>query len=669
MHQPEATTAPINELGIDPETNLFQKKNLNKIAANLLLYLIIYVIFYFINKKSLIYDQRYIMFLPVLLSSWGFSGLLSGKFIIGPEHSFVARVKRNSTALLIALGVTAFALLQLDFSISRFVVVGSLTSAALIETIIAFFRSGSKIDFHLIRKEKISYVLLILDLFILVSILYFFYEVRVGFNNINEKHVLLLGSTFICWLFASMISHQFRPFGSRYNFWNAIGNQIKSYLLLIALTSFIVYILQLPQYYTSLYLTSVLLYSLWSFILVLFIYIDKLPEKTDEIKSDFLHAYELRIPPLSTASQREKYLYRLNGSNSHSGLSSKLENIFFRQFPGVFDFIERKLDLSSFDSNRTVVLRSNDPYNILVNPENEIELFINLHKMNDVRRINEYFINVNNRLIEGGVFVGSFEPVRFRYKRFLSKYPFLIANFLYLIDFIWHRVAPKLPVVRKIFFAINKGKDRAISLAECLGRLYYCGFEVLDLKVLDNICYFIAKKIKNPSTDKNPSYSLVFKMRRVGKNGKTVFIFKLRTMHPYSEYLQEFVYKNNSLEEGGKFKDDFRITSWGKVLRKLWIDELPMLINLLRGDCKLVGVRPLSQHYLSLYDEDFKKRRLNYKPGLIPPYYADMPRTVPEIIKSEEKYLNEYDRAALKTDIKYFLKAFNNIVLNQKRSA
>ncbi|MBT8383106.1 MAG: sugar transferase, partial [Ignavibacteria bacterium] len=439
--------------------------------------------------------------------------------------------------------------------------------------------------------------------------------------------------------------------------------------LLIALTSFIVYILQLPEYYTSVYLTSVILYSIWSFAIVLFIYIDKLPEKTDEIRSDFLHAYELKIPKLKTRAQKEEYRYLINGKNDNSELRSKLELIYFKEFPEVFDFIERKIDLSSFHTDKSIVLRSRDPYNITVHPENEVELFINLHKLNDVRRINNYFIELNKRLVDGGIFVGNFEPVRFRYKRFLEKYPFLVAHFFYLIDFIWHRIAPKLPVIRKLFFAINKGKDRAISLAEGLGRLYYCGFEVMDLKSLDNICYFVAKKVKEPSTDKNPSYSPVFKMRRFGKNGKLIFVYKLRTMHPYSEYLQEFIYEQNALEEGGKFKDDFRISPWGKVLRKLWIDELPMMFNLFRGDCKLIGVRPLSNHYLSLYDEQHRARRLQYKPGLIPPYYADMPKTVSEIIKSEEAYLNQFDKNRIITDTKYFFKAVNNILLNQKRSS
>jgi hypothetical protein len=70
-----------------------------------------------------------------------------------------------------------------------------------------------------------------------------------------------------------------------------------------------------------------------------------------------------------------------------------------------------------------------------------------------------------------------------------------------------------------------------------------------------------------------------------------------------------------------------------------------------------------------LYDEDHRRRRLNYKPGLLPPYYADMPKTVDEIIKSEDAYLNHFDKNRFVTDVKYFIKAVNNIVLNQKRSA
>jgi lipopolysaccharide/colanic/teichoic acid biosynthesis glycosyltransferase len=62
-------------------------------------------------------------------------------------------------------------------------------------------------------------------------------------------------------------------------------------------------------------------------------------------------------------------------------------------------------------------------------------------------------------------------------------------------------------------------------------------------------------------------------------------------------------------QEGGKFKDDFRITTWGRVLRKLWIDELPQFINFFKGELSLVGVRALSDHYFQLYPKDVQELR------------------------------------------------------------
>ena len=54
---------------------------------------------------------------------------------------------------------------------------------------------------------------------------------------------------------------------------------------------------------------------------------------------------------------------------------------------------------------------------------------------------------------------------------------------------------------------------------------------------------------------------------------------------------------------------------------------------------KLVGVRPLSQHYFSLYTKELQDKRILCKPGLVPPYYADMPKNLDEIIASEMRYL------------------------------
>jgi lipopolysaccharide/colanic/teichoic acid biosynthesis glycosyltransferase len=140
-------------------------------------------------------------------------------------------------------------------------------------------------------------------------------------------------------------------------------------------------------------------------------------------------------------------------------------------------------------------------------------------------------------------------------------------------------------------------------------------------------------------------------------------------MHPYSEFIQKDLFENHSLNPYGKFKYDFRITNWGRVLRKLWIDELPQLYNWIRGDVTLVGVRALSEHYFSLYPKDLQELRTQFKPGLVPPYYADMPKSFDEIIESERKYLDKKKAKPFSTDFIYFFEALMNIVFRGARSS
>jgi lipopolysaccharide/colanic/teichoic acid biosynthesis glycosyltransferase len=236
------------------------------------------------------------------------------------------------------------------------------------------------------------------------------------------------------------------------------------------------------------------------------------------------------------------------------------------------------------------------------------------------------------------------------------------------MDYVLKRVFPKFSLTKKIYFFLTRGQNRVLTRAETLGRLYSCGFEVVGEANVNNIFFFAVKKTGIPAFDKHPSYGPLIKLRRVGRTGKIIKVYKLRTMHPFAEYLQDYIYQKHSLEEGGKFKNDFRVSSTGKLFRKLWIDELPMLYNLLRGDLKLVGVRPLSLQYFNLYSQELKERRIQYRPGLVPPYYAHMPKTLEEIMASEMKYLDEYEKHPFLTDFRYFWKAMFNILIKRKRS-
>jgi lipopolysaccharide/colanic/teichoic acid biosynthesis glycosyltransferase len=94
-----------------------------------------------------------------------------------------------------------------------------------------------------------------------------------------------------------------------------------------------------------------------------------------------------------------------------------------------------------------------------------------------------------------------------------------------------------------------------------------------------------------------------FFQSRPGKNGKIFSIVKFKTM-------------NDKKDSAGKLLPDAqRLTAVGSFVRKTSIDELPQLINVLKGDMSLIGPRPLLTHYLHLYNE-FQNRRHEIKPGI-----------------------------------------------------
>jgi lipopolysaccharide/colanic/teichoic acid biosynthesis glycosyltransferase len=331
----------------------------------------------------------------------------------------------------------------------------------------------------------------------------------------------------------------------------------------------------------------------------------------------------------------------------------------------VFEFIDKHI---SADLSTTLILSTRTRFNVVNQPKERYDIIINLKRINDIQYLNKFFETVNGKLTPGGIFIDWVETYSLRKKRILAKYPLGLNYLIYFFDFIFKRVFPKLPVTKNLYFFITQGNNRVLSKAESLGRLYSCGFEIIEETFIGGRLFFVVRKVKEPAFDYHPTYGPVIRLQRLGKDGKTISVYKLRTMHAYSEYLQGYVYQQNFLQEGGKFKNDFRVTTIGRIFRKLWLDEYPMLINLIRGDMKLVGVRPLSRHYFDLYTDELKEKRIRYKPGLIPPFYVDMPKTLHEIMDSEMRYLTLYDRHPFSTDLTYFFKALRNIIFRHARS-
>ncbi len=331
-----------------------------------------------------------------------------------------------------------------------------------------------------------------------------------------------------------------------------------------------------------------------------------------------------------------------------------------------YEFLRSHYDLND---PRTLVIATTSEFNI-ANHFAEVNTIINLSKVNNIRYINKFFIQVNSKLNKGNEFVCRFETITARKKRSqFGKIP-VLGNVFFALEFILLRAAPKIWGLKKIYFGITKGRNRLLSKAEILGRLVSCGFEIVDYESYVGVMFVVSKKLKEPEFNPNVSYGPLFKMKRLGKNGKLIEVYKLRTMHPYGEYLQDYVLRLSGYAESGKPANDFRLTPWGGFLRRYWLDELPQLINVLKGEMKLVGVRPISERYFNDIPADLQKLRLAQKPGCIPPYVAlDRRSSVEEVLQAEREYLLKKIKHPYFTDTLYFFMAIFNIVFRRKRSA
>jgi lipopolysaccharide/colanic/teichoic acid biosynthesis glycosyltransferase len=374
--------------------------------------------------------------------------------------------------------------------------------------------------------------------------------------------------------------------------------------------------------------------------------------------SQFINGNRIRLKEKVPVFQVKKYEPRYDFDLREEYLKNEIGE-------AAFNFVT---NYAKIDSPSTLVIATTTRFNIDAQLQHSFECIVNIKRVNDFRYINKYFESVNAKLPVGGFFIDHFESKNMRKKRILNKFPTGINYIYYALDFIIKRVLPKFTLTKKIYFILTRGENRVLSKAEAFGRLYSCGFEIIDEKVIDKCLYFVAVKIKEPLFPKNPSYGPMVALERIGKGGKPIKVYKMRTMHPYAEYLQDYIYEKTGLQEGGKFRDDFRVTTLGRIMRSFWLDELPMLINLIKGDLKLFGVRPLSRQYFKLYTLELQKLRIQTKPGLIPPFYVDYPKSLEEIITSELKYLKAYEKHPFRTDWIYFWTAVFNIIFRKYRS-
>ena len=610
----------------------------------------------------------YTFYLTWLIISIGFNKFNLNKYI-EVKQGIKKLLRSDITFLYVISLVIVFVQLH---GYSRLQIFGTIVIFTVFEIIIFliyFHFTGKEIVNSLRRaavaeisgQTKFSIKVFIFDLLIFLISFFTVNYIKRGSLLLPDEYekifLVLLGSWFIISIFTRKFNkHDYR------NIYYAVAPFVKTFIILFATMAVIIFAFRLfyfsrTQIFGTLLLMAVL--EVLSYYLY-FIFIRK-PKNSSDIET---------LEDVQRTLSEEFSAERQNGGkyNDFISVKHKLEEKYLKSNFELYNFINKNIDLEQIDSRCTEVLLTRTLFNIETINNNSLKLFINLHQTNDFRQINRYFLQVHRTLNDGGFFVSKTETIVTHKKRFYKKMTPFLGKLLYPINFLYVRIMPKLSFTQKLYFALSGGRNRVLSKAEILGRLSFCGFKIIAEQEIEDSLYFIAQRMSQPIIRQNPYYGMIIKLPRVGLDGKIIHIRKFRTMHPYSDYLQDYVYKTNQLQENGKFSNDFRITEWGYLFRKFWIDELPQIINFWQGDINLIGVRALSQHYFSLYPQDLQQLRVKFKPGLVPPYYADMPKSFEEIVESERKYLLQKQKNPFKTDVKYFFKAFYNIIFKKARS-
>ena len=192
--------------------------------------------------------------------------------------------------------------------------------------------------------------------------------------------------------------------------------------------------------------------------------------------------------------------------------------------------------------------------------------------------------------------------------------------------------------------------ERSNILYEVIKRIIDIVASFIGLILLSPLILIVSILIKLESKGE-----VIFKQKRVGLNGKEFYMYKFRSMVINAEELKKQLESQNEMSGPMfKIKDDPRITKVGKFIRKTSIDELPQLINVIKGDMSLVGPRPSLPKEVKKF-EQWMMERLEVKPGLTCIWQISGRNNIDfeDWMKLDIKYIRE---RSFKLDMKLILK-------------
>ena len=190
-------------------------------------------------------------------------------------------------------------------------------------------------------------------------------------------------------------------------------------------------------------------------------------------------------------------------------------------------------------------------------------------------------------------------------------------------------------------------------------RIFDFVVSIASLILLSPIFLLIAVLIKIDSKGK-----VFYKHKRIGKNGEYIYLYKFRSMYIDSKERLEKMLENPDIkkewEENFKLENDPRITKVGKFLRKTSLDELPQLINILRGDMSIIGPRPVIDGEIEKYGEQ-KDKFLSVTPGLTG-WWACNGRSCTSYDDRKKLELYYVEHRGILLDLKVIVKTFISVI-------
>ena len=208
---------------------------------------------------------------------------------------------------------------------------------------------------------------------------------------------------------------------------------------------------------------------------------------------------------------------------------------------------------------------------------------------------------------------------------------------------------------RGIFLKENKSISKRVYIV--VKRFLDVFLSLIGLILLSPIFFIIATIIKLDS--KGPVF---FVHSRIGEKGKPLGIYKFRTMVTNAEELiKKFTpEQKEEFEKNFKLENDPRVTKIGNFLRKTSLDELPQILNILKGELSIIGPRPIVQAELEKYGDD-KEKFLSVKPGLTG-YWAANGRSDTSYEERIQMELYYVDNMSFWLDIKIFFKTIFAVI-------